>query len=586
MFLSFLLSRLFTPKYTAEASGFIDKNPEHIWVNDKSSFRKMLSVLSQADSCVMDTEADSMYHYQEKLSLIQISVGKYHWLLDPLCGLNIKPLWKCKALRQITFHACDYDLRLLAMFHGFCPEKIYDTSIAAKLLGEKQTGLAALVAKYFGINLDKENQKADWTKRPLSPEMRSYAVLDTIYLDAIKELQCEKLRELGRMEWLQESCENLLKNSRKARNEFSENLQKENWRLKGSNAFKPLELQLLRAAWLWRDREAKRRDCASYRVLNPYLMLDIIRAIAKNKGKINEHNLPRMPRNVKGSLLQSFLKTLNEAVAAPASEFPKPAARKSTPRTAINEDLREKLRELRNEKAAQLKIDSGLLAKQSQLNTLADTLNGDWEEKFKLAEFMNWQREIWEELVPNAVLPKTPTEFKTWARERLLAMSTENKARESEKVVAELSSISVLESGYIAAFYPTVSEPNIIPFLKKLSEEGRLLLPRVLDKKNMEFVLVQNLEEDLQAGIFGLMQPKTDLPAFEGTFAAFIVPGVAFGKDGSRMGHGTGYYDRFLASFKGIPRIGIAYSVQIRSTLPQSQTDMRMDEVVWAKGSY
>jgi len=582
MFFSSLLSKLFTPKYNGEAAGFIDKNPNYILVDSKHSFKKMLSILKHAESCVMDTEADSMYHYQEKLSLIQISVGKYHWLLDPLCGLNIKPLWKCKALKQITFHACDYDLRLLAIFHSFYPESIYDTSIAAKILGEKQTGLAALVAKYFGIKLDKENQKADWTKRPLSPEMCYYATLDTVYLDAIKKLQCEKLKKLGRMEWQRESCENLLKNLKKLSEKYEDN-QKESWRLKGSNIFKPFELQLLRAIWHWRNEEAKKRDCASYRVLNPYLMLDIVKIAARTKGRIYEHNLPRLPRNMKGALLKSFLRTLNEAAAAPASEFPALTPNKATPRTAINEDLREKLRELRNEKAEQLKIDSGLLARQSQLNALANVLNGSWEEKFNVAEFMNWQKEIWRSLIPNAVLPKTPNELRAWAKGKLLAMSTESKVKESEKLLFELSKRSILANGYIAAFYPTELEPQIVPLLKKLAEESRLLLPRVLDKHKMEFVLVQNLESDLNTGTFEIMEPKANFPAFESSPAAFLVPGIVFGKDGSRMGHGAGYYDCYLAAFKDIPKLGVAYSVQIRSSLPQSATDIRMDEVLWVK---
>jgi ribonuclease D len=582
MFLLSAISRLFAPKFVEEAAGFIDKNPEYIFVNNKKSFMGMLSILSQANSCVMDTEADSMYHYQEKLSLIQISTGKYHWLIDPLCKLNIKLLWKCKALKNITFHACDYDLRLLAIFHGFYPEKIYDTSIAAKLLGEKQTGLAALVEKYFGVKLSKENQKADWTKRPLPSEMCYYAVQDTVYLDAIKELQCEELRKLGRMEWLQESCENLLKNLKKQ----SENLkttQRESWRLKGSNVFKPYELQLLRAAWQWRDKEAQKRDCASYRILNPYLMLNIIKAAAKSKEKIDERSLPKLPRNMKGNMLKSFLKALNEAAIVPASEFPGIILNKAAPRTSINEDLREKLRELRNEKAAQLKIESGLLAKQSQLNALANDLNGSWEEKFNAAEFMNWQREIWWSLVSKATLPKTPDEFRAWAKERLLWMSAETKAKESEKLFFELSKRSALENGYIAAFYPTKFEPQIIPFLKKLAEENRLLLPRVLDKQKMEFVLVQNLDSDLHEGAFKIMEPKADLPAFENPPTAFLVPGVVFGKDCSRIGHGAGYYDRFLATLKGIPRLGVAYSVQIRNSLPQNATDMKMDEVLWVK---
>jgi ribonuclease D len=582
MFLLSAISRLFAPKFVEEAAGFVDENLKYIFVNNKKSFKKMLAVLSQANSCVIDTEADSMHHYQEKLSLIQISVGKHHWLIDPLCGLNLKPLWKCKALKNITFHACDYDLRLLAIFHEFYPEKIYDTSIAAKLLGEKQTGLAALVEKYFGVKLSKENQKADWTKRPLPPEMCYYAVQDTVYLDALKELQCEKLRELGRMEWLQESCETLLK-SLKKQNENSKNSHKESWRLKGSNVFKPYELQLLRAAWQWRDNEAQKRDCASYRVLNPYLMLNIVKVAAKSKGKIDERNLPKLPRNIKGNMLKSFLRALNEAAAAPAKEFPAIILNKAAPRTAINEDLREKLRELRNEKAEQLKIESGILAKQSQLNALANTLNGDWEEKFNAAEFMNWQREIWWSLVPKAVLPKTPDEFRAWAKERLLAMSAETKARESEKLLFELSKRAALENGYIAAFYPTELEPQIIPFLKKLAAESRLLLPRVLDKQKMEFALVQNLDSDLCEGAFKINEPKADLPAFENPPAAFLVPGVVFGKDCTRIGHGVGYYDRFLAAFKGIPRLGLAYSAQIRNSLPQSATDMKMDEVLWVK---
>jgi len=582
MFFISAISRLFAPKLVEEAAGFLDENPEYMFVNDRKSFKKILPILSQASSCVMDTEADSMYHYKEKLSLIQISVGKYHWLIDPLCGLNLKPLWKCKALKNITFHACDYDLRLLAVFHEFYPEKIYDTSIAAKLLGEKQTGLAALVEKYFGVKLSKENQKADWTKRPLPPEMCYYAVQDTVYLDALKELQSERLRELGRMEWLRESCETLLKNLKK-QNENSKNSQKESWRLKGSNIFKPYELQLLRAAWQWRDREAKRKDFAAYRVLNPYLMLDIIKAAARSKGKIDERSLPKLPRNIKGNMLKSFLGALNEAASAPASEFPAIPLNKAAPRTSINEDLREKLRELRNEKAEQLQIESGLLAKQSQLNALANTLNGDWEEKFNVAELMNWQREIWWSLIPKATLPKTPDEFRVWAKQRLLAMDAETKAMESEKLLVELSKRATLENGYIAAFYPTELEPQITPFLRKLASENRLLLPRVLDKQKMEFALVQNLDSDLCEGAFKIMEPKADLPAYENPPTAFLVPGVVFGKDCSRIGHGAGYYDQFLAAFKGVPRFGVAYSVQIRTSLPQNATDIKMDEVLWVK---
>jgi 5,10-methenyltetrahydrofolate synthetase len=180
-------------------------------------------------------------------------------------------------------------------------------------------------------------------------------------------------------------------------------------------------------------------------------------------------------------------------------------------------------------------------------------------------------------------LPKTQSEFRNWAKEKLLEMSEEKKAKESEKLLQMLLSSSVLKKGCIAAFYPTELEPQIIPFLSKLATEGRLMLPRVLNNQKMEFVLVQNLAQDLQIGAFGIMEPNLDLPAFQEAPAAFLIPGIVFGKDGGRIGRGAGYYDRYLSLFKGIPRLGVAYSVQIKSTLPQNAMDMRMDEVFWVK---
>jgi 5-formyltetrahydrofolate cyclo-ligase len=286
---------------------------------------------------------------------------------------------------------------------------------------------------------------------------------------------------------------------------------------------------------------------------------------------------------MRGAFLQAFLRELNAAATAPSHTFPQPLPRKASPRTAINEDLREKLKELRNEHAAKLNMDSGMLAKQNQLNILADDLQGSFEEKFKAANFMNWQREIWKELVSQAVWQKTLPELRAWARGRLKVMSEEEKTSESEELVFELSKHSVLGSGYVAAFYATELEPQIFPLLNKLATENRLLLPRVLDGQNMDFVHVKNLEQDLQPGTFGVMEPKADLPAFEGSPAAFLVPGMVFGKDGSRIGHGKGYYDRVLALHKGIPKIGVAYKSQIRSTLPQNATDVKMNEVMWVR---
>ncbi|GHV14610.1 hypothetical protein AGMMS49938_11060 [Fibrobacterales bacterium] len=292
--------------------------------------------------------------------------------------------------------------------------------------------------------------------------------------------------------------------------------------------------------------------------------------------------------------MNSFLGSLNKAILTPSSEFPKPPPRTVAPRSAINDDLREKLRELRNAKADELGIDSGLLAKQSQLNTLADTIFGSWENRLEKANFMKWQQNIWRDLIPLAKLPKTPQEFRTWAKDKLAAMSHNARTAESEDLVAVLSKHPVLEEGFIAAFFPNEFEPDIRLYLQKLCEENRLLLPRIIKNANgetsaeMEFVFVGNLNNDLEKGSFGIFEPHAGLPSIDKYEppiipSAFLVPGVVFGKDCGRIGHGKGYYDRCLSQFKNVPRLGIAYSAQVRSTLPQSATDVKMNEVVYCK---
>lgn len=139
----------------------------------------------------------------------------------------------------------------------------------------------------------------------------------------------------------------------------------------------------------------------------------------------------------------------------------------------------------------------------------------------------------------------------------------------------------------IAAFYPLKGEANIMPILEELTLEGRLLLPRCEGEGIMNFYKVNSLRKDLAKGHFGIMEPREGLEKFEGEIPIFLVPGTKFNWDGCRVGHGKGYYDRFLAKYPKAYKAGIATPAQIsQEPLPQKETDIRMDVIIACKERY
>lgn len=139
----------------------------------------------------------------------------------------------------------------------------------------------------------------------------------------------------------------------------------------------------------------------------------------------------------------------------------------------------------------------------------------------------------------------------------------------------------------IAAFYPLKGEPNIMPIVEELAREGRLLLPRCDGEGIMNFYKVDSLRKDLIKGKFGIMEPREGCEKFEGEMPVFLVPGTKFNWDGCRVGHGKGYYDRFLAKYPASYKAGIATPAQIsQEPLPQKETDIRMNIIIACKERY
>ncbi|RYD64907.1 MAG: ribonuclease D, partial [Verrucomicrobiaceae bacterium] len=132
--------------------------------------------------CAIDTEADSLHRYRESLCLIQFADRDGCVLIDPLAIADLSSLGSYLSDATVWMHGADYDMTMFKRQFGELPAVVYDTQIGARLLGVRRFGLGDLVSQYFGVELSKSSQKADWGKRPLSPKMVEYALNDVHYL--------------------------------------------------------------------------------------------------------------------------------------------------------------------------------------------------------------------------------------------------------------------------------------------------------------------------------------------------------------------------------------------------------------------
>ncbi|MFQ3578015.1 MAG: HRDC domain-containing protein [Verrucomicrobiia bacterium] len=299
----------------------------------------------------IDTEANSLHSYFEKLCLIQISIPGEDYLVDPLSGIEIAPLLKLLAESNLVLHAMDFDLKMLRRVGDFQPRKVFDTSIAGKLLGYRELGLAALLKRHFGLEISKASQKEDWGRRPLPPKMIEYAMTDTRHLLDLREiLRCELLR-LGRMSWFEESCHRAVLNASSERERDMESA----WRVSGWMRLSPRGRAVLRALWQWREQEAMKRDRPSFYVINNEEMVRAAEAFDKGETFSS--------RSLRGGAMGAFYTVAQEALVLPESSWPSPPPRGKGRRVTPEEESQiAQLKGHRDKIAAELDLDPSVIA--------------------------------------------------------------------------------------------------------------------------------------------------------------------------------------------------------------------------------
>ncbi|GHC44733.1 ribonuclease D [Roseibacillus persicicus] len=330
--------------------------------------------LLQAELLGLDLEADSLFRFSEKICLVQITDGKRGVLVDPL-EQDLSELAQRLLSRPLWMHGADYDMALMRRDWGGVPVKVWDTQIGARLLGCRKFGYANLVEEFFGVVLSKGSQKADWGKRPLPDKMAQYALNDVKYLIPMARKIEAGLRELGRFEWFEESCDW----DRERALERSDN--KDNaWRIKGSGKFDRKTLAFLKAVWTWRESEAAKWDRPSFMVAgNKDLLAWSIAAANGERLDLNRSMRPDRRRRL--------LEGVEAARSLKPDEWPEKVRAPRRERDREREKLVDAFLAKREKKGEELGIEPSVLGSRASFEAFA---SGD------SSKLMRWQKSVME----------------------------------------------------------------------------------------------------------------------------------------------------------------------------------------------
>jgi len=343
-------------------------------IENSDGLAAILPLLAPHARIPIDTEADSLHCYYEKLCLIQISVPGHDLLIDPLAGFPLDPLFAAFEGKELIIHGADYDLRLLRRVGYGGPSSVFDTMIAARLCGIPEFSLAALIKRYFSVELVKGSQKANWARRPLPPQMLDYAVKDTHYLLEIVAILEAELARLDRTEWFRQFCEKAIVASTITKERDPEQV----WKITGHTELRGRASAILRELWHWREAEAQAVDRPTFHILHSeQLITAAARFDANQEVEFSQ---------LHGARRRRFYEAAEKAKALPESEWPQ-IIRKPRLRPSREEEIRFRdFKKKRDDAAAALQLDPSLIAPKSMLESLASN------PEETAARMMPWQR--------------------------------------------------------------------------------------------------------------------------------------------------------------------------------------------------
>jgi ribonuclease D len=337
-----------------------------LYIDTQQEAEDFLADISGIREIAVDTEGASFHRFIDRIYLLQITTRDRSAIIDPL------PIGMPKGLGEIlqdpaievVFHDADYDLRLLYQDYGWHVNNIFDTRIAAQLLGIKAFGLAALLDQFFGVKLDKKHQRADWSLRPLPPGMLDYAAQDTKYLLELRDELHSRLEKLGRLPWAEEEFARL-EGTKWEEDDSSLSF----FRIKGARDLTRRELALLRELVPWRDSVAREVDRATFRVMGNEVLLEIARTAPKTVKELS--TLKGMPRGILDRGASAILGAVQRGLEVAEEHLPRFPRSPKWEREDDFDDRVSRLKSVRDAAATRLNLDPGVLCSRERLEAVA-----------------------------------------------------------------------------------------------------------------------------------------------------------------------------------------------------------------------
>lgn len=360
------------------------------WIDKPDQLDQLMQRLSNESLIAVDTESDSLYSYFEKVCLIQFSTSQADYLVDAI-KIDISGLANIFADDSVqkVFHAAEYDVLSLKRDYNFTFNNLFDTMLAARILGWPRYGLGPLLEDYFGVKLDKRFQRYNWGRRPLSKKALDYARLDTHYLLPLREIQWEQLKKQNRLQEALEAFERETQVQSVPKTFESDGF----WRVKGAKDLEPQQQAVLRELFVLRDKIARKIDRPPFKVMNDFVLL----RLAKRQPR---HNSDLMQIKGVGENLvryngREILKTIRKGQTA---SLPKYYANNHRP----DEDTLaryETLREWRNSRAAERGVEPDVIINNDTLMNIARRNPSSLSSLIKMKVLGNWQLETYGEIL-------------------------------------------------------------------------------------------------------------------------------------------------------------------------------------------
>ena len=364
------------------------------YIDNRERLAELAHVVGDAGDVAVDCEAAGYHRYSDRACLVQIATSGGAFVIDllaegmgELAGELLGRLLGDPG-RRTLMHGGSFDLRLLRRDLGVTVGRVFDTQVAASFLGETATGLQAVLERHLGVALGKKHQRADWAARPLTAEMIEYAAADVLHLGRLAERLEERLAKLGRTAWANEECSRMLLAAAKPAAEAEVDPVS---RIRAAKKLAPREVTALRRAVAWRDRVARTRDRAPFRVASDAALIAAVQA-----NPITVHQLRSVrgfPRRGPPSEARALLRELAAARRLPARSlepYPAPTAR-GVRLTPEEETVLASLTAVRNRAATRLGLERGRVMPNQMLRALARLAPSSLSELRDVPELRRWQ---------------------------------------------------------------------------------------------------------------------------------------------------------------------------------------------------